>query len=61
MFLFKTVKRCKFRGSLGEGQEDGEEGSCFDGSTWGEKEVSLGGVPQGLGTEVLMGKLTLGE
>lgn len=39
----------------------GKKGAIFGGSTWGGKEVSLGGVPQGLGTEVLMGKLTLGE
>lgn len=39
----------------------GKKGAVFDGSPWGEKEVSLGGVPQELGAEVLLGKLTLGD
>lgn len=32
----------------------GKKEAIFDGSTWGGKEVSFGGFPQRLGTEVLM-------
>lgn len=47
--------------ALRRAKKMGKKGAIFGSSTWGGQEISLGGVPQGLGTEVLMGKLTLGE